>query len=180
MKKAAVILCVMMAAWSSPLVADHGNASDGDEIVVFVVRHAEKMKAADSEDPANPHLNEAGRARAVELVRLLGEAGITMIHSTAYHRTVETARPLAERIGVAITSYDPRNLEEFAAALRETSGRHLVVGHSNTSPKLVELLGGVPGPPIDEPSEYDRLYLLKLGEDATTTIVIRFGESNDD
>lgn len=176
MKKAALILCLMVAVWSSPLVADHGQASDGDEIVVFVVRHAEKMKAADSEDPADPHLNEAGRARAAELVRLLGEAGITKIHSTPYHRTRETAKPLAERLGVAITTYDPGSLEEFAAALRETSGRHLVVGHSNTSPKLVEILGGLPGPPIDEPSEYDRLYLLKLEGDATTTIVIRFGD----
>lgn len=176
MKKAALSLCLMLAVLSSPLLADHGQGSDGGEVVVFVVRHAEKMKAADSEDPADPHLNEAGHARAAELARLLGEAGITKIYSTPYHRTVETARPLAERLGVEITTYDPRSLEEFAAALRESSGRHLVVGHSNTSPKLVELLGGVPGPPIDEPSEYDRLYLLKFDGDATTTIVIRFGD----
>ena len=36
--------------------------------------------------------------------------------------------------------------------------RHLVVGHSNTTPPLVELFGGDAGPPIDEASEYDRLY----------------------
>ena len=41
-------------------------------------------------------------------------------------------------------------------------GRHLVVGHSNTVPELVALLGGDGGPPIDEAGEYDRLYVVTL------------------
>ena len=38
----------------------------------------------------------------------------------------------------------------------------LVVGHSNTTPELVDLLGGEGGPPIVEEWEYDRLYLLRV------------------
>ena len=41
-------------------------------------------------------------------------------------------------------------------------GSHLVVGHSNTVPELVALLGGDGGPPIDEAGEYDRLYVVTL------------------
>ena len=54
--------------------------------------------------------------------------------------------------------------------------RILVAGHSNTTPKLVELLGGNPGPPIDEKTEYDRLYVVVLGADgAVTTTLLRYG-----
>ena len=43
-------------------------------------------------------------------------------------------------------------------------GNHLVVGHSNTPPMLVEALGGAPGGPIGE-DEYDRLYVVTLAPD---------------
>ncbi|NIT87109.1 MAG: hypothetical protein GWM92_07640, partial [Gemmatimonadetes bacterium] len=51
----------------------------------------------------------------------------------------------------------------MARRLRGSPGRHLVVGHSDTTPRLVTLLGGEPGPPIVEAREYDRLYVLTLG-----------------
>jgi hypothetical protein len=51
-----------------------------------------------------------------------------------------------------------------------------VVGHSDTTPELVGLLGGDPGAPIDEPTEYDRLYVVTLGPDGTvTTVLLRYG-----
>ncbi len=53
-------------------------------------------------------------------------------------------------------------------------GRHLVVGHSNTTHDLVTALGGDPGPPI-ESLEYDRLYLVSMEEGGVRTILLRFG-----
>jgi len=50
----------------------------------------------------------------------------------------------------------------MAAKLKATPGRHLVVGHSNTTPQLTELLGGDGGEPIVEATEYDRLYVVKM------------------
>ena len=47
---------------------------------------------------------------------------------------VRTAAPVSRRIGKEIVSYDPRKLADFAAQLRHSGGRHLVVGHSNTTP----------------------------------------------
>ena len=63
---------------------------------------------------------------------------------------------------------------ELAAALLSSPGRHLVVGHSNTTPELVGLLGGDPSSPIPE-DEYDRLYVVRHqpGSDATT-LLLRF------
>ena len=162
---------------SGPALFAHSEtAGPTGEVVVFLVRHAEKIDAAVADDPRNPHLDDDGLHRAAELARVLGDSGVTAIHSTSYHRTIETARPLANRLGLEIKPYDPTDLRSFAGALRSSAGRHLVVGHSNTTPQLVELLGGEPGAPIVEADEYDRLYVLVIRGDETTSTILRFGE----
>ena len=139
-------------------------------VVVFLVRHAEKVD--DSRDPA---LSEAGRARAELLADVLRDAGITVIWSTDYQRTRGTAEPLARRLGIEIRSYNPSALELFARQLRALPGRHLVVGHSNTTPDLARALGGDPRGAIDD-AEYDRLYAITLGGESVTTALMRYGE----
>ena len=60
---------------------------------------------------------------------------------------------------------------------RGTPGRYLVVGHSNTTPDLVNRLGGDPGATIDEESEFDRLYVLVLHPDGSVvTVLLRYGD----
>lgn len=158
--------------------ATQPTAGDGGT-VVFLVRHAEKSSGAAGGASQDPGLTEAGRDRARALARVLGPAGITAIHSTDYRRTLGTARPLADALGREVTIYQPDELEALAERLRGTGGRHLVVGHSNTTPELVSMLGGEPGPPIDEECEYDRLYVLVLEPDRTaTTIRQRYGVSS--
>jgi len=85
---------------------------------------------------------------------------ITNIHSSDTKRTRDTAAPLAKRLGLEVEIYDPRDLPAMATKLKAASGRHLVVGHSNTTPQLTELLGGDGGTPIVEATEYDRLYIV--------------------
>ena len=128
---------------------------------IFLVRHAEKTA-----DKTDPGLTQAGKARALALAHRLGGEGITHIHSSDFIRTRDTAEPLAVKMGLEVEIYDPRDLPAIAAKLKATPGRHLVVGHSNTTPPLVELLGGDGGTPIVEAAEYDRLYIVttKAGE----------------
>lgn len=146
------------------------QAQDG-EVVVYLVRHAER--AEDGTD--DPPISEAGQERAVLLASLLGDAGIARIHSTDYRRTRQTAQPLSDRTGLALESYDPRDLAGFAEELRTSPGRHLVLGHSNTTPNLVESLGGDAHGPIEE-FEYDRLYVVVVSGGQVSTILLRFGE----
>lgn len=139
--------------------------------VVFLVRHAEKQTVGEA-----PALTEAGNARAQALAGLLRDAGIEAVYSTDYRRTRDTAAPVASGLGLDITIYNPAKLGDLAADLDRRCARCLVVGHSNTTPELVGLLGGDPGPPIDEASEYDRLYIVTIGADgAVSTVLLRYG-----
>ena len=154
-----------------------------EETVLFLVRHAERaddgaMDAQMAVDPQmrqDPPLSEAGQIRSSLLAGMLEDAGVTHIHSTDYRRTRDTALPTSVSTGIGVVFYDASDLDAFAAELRSTPGRHLVVGHSNTTHELVTALGGAPGPPI-EPMEYDRLYVVTIEETAVQTVLLRFGE----
>ena len=124
---------------------------------IYLVRHAEKVKD-DSKDPA---LTDIGEQRAENLAVVLKGAGVERIYSSDYIRTRNTATPLAKVLDLDIELYDPKTLEPFAAQLLELESNALVVGHSNTTPELAELMGGDGGTPIVEEWEYDRLYLLQ-------------------
>ena len=163
------LLAVCMAVFS--LLCMAGPAASGDPgkpAVIFLVRHAEKQDA--TEDPA---LTEAGQQRARALADLLQDSGVERIYSTDFVRTRETAAPLAGRLGLPVTIYDWEELEDLATELRTPGRRSLVVGHSDTTPELVRMLGGDPGAPIDEQSEYDRLYVVTVATDGSVTSGLR-------
>ena len=156
------------------------------ETVILLVRHAERADDGDgaqkmAADPemammlGDPPLSEAGLGRASLLAEMLRDAGITQIHSTDYRRTRETAQPTSAATRHEVALYDPSDLDAFASELRSTPGRHLVVGHSNTTHTLVTALGGDPGLPI-ETLEYDRLYLVTVEAEGIRTVLLRFGE----
>jgi len=137
--------------------------------VVYLVRHAEKV-----DESSDPDLSEAGRARAAELARFLGEAGVAAVFSSDFKRTRRTAEPLATTLGLPVETYDPRDPTTTAHTLRSRGGTILVVGHSNTVPGLVLALGGGSVSAIED-AEYDRLYIVVLTGNQVTTTLLRYG-----
>ena len=139
------------------------------ESTIYLVRHAEKDAGPD------PSLTLIGRQRADILAQDLADAGLTAIWSTDYKRTRETAQPSSTMTGLPTQIYDANRLEQFAKQLKSTSGNVLVVGHSNTTPELVKLLGGKPGAAINEATEYDRLYVVHIRGGRVTSEIRRYG-----
>ena len=164
-----VAFAACLAAVASPFrLGAQVFAPDPDgAVTVILVRHAERL-----DDSPNSPLNDVGRARVERLRTLLADVDFTHVHSTNLTRTLDTARPIADDDGVELALYSPGGLEELAETIRATPGRHLVSGHSNTTPSLVEALGGEPHGPIDH-MEYDRLYLIVIqpGQPAVTTLL---------
>ena len=171
---AAAAICLGLAVLAAASAAAGGGAAGaaldsqaGATATIYLARHGE----TEGEGPGR-WLSAAGRSRAEALAERLADAGIERIYTTDLPRTRETAAPIAARLGLEPELYDPDDLAGFAAELRRAHGVLLVVGHSNTNPELVGLLGGEPGEPIAE-DEHDRLYRLELPGGATE--LSRFG-----
>ncbi len=163
MQRRAILLACLAALLSACVTTPAPNTT------IYLVRHAEK------EAGENPSLTPAGEARAAALVKRLGDKPITRVFSTDTRRTRQTAAPFADTLGINVEIYDGKALPAFATQLRATPGTILVVGHSNTTPELVTLLGGEAGEPIIEASEFDRLYELHVSGNRVETTVSRYG-----
>jgi phosphohistidine phosphatase SixA len=141
-------------------------------VTVFLVRHAEKAPAPVEDPPLTP----AGRTRAKVLASMLRDAKIAAVFSTQFKRTVETAKPTADRFKLAITQVsaaDPADLRKQILALKGKAV--LVVGHTNTLPPLIEALGGPADVAISE-TEYDRLLILHVTSAKTAGLTpLRYG-----
>jgi 2,3-bisphosphoglycerate-dependent phosphoglycerate mutase len=110
---------------------------------IILLRHAEKDTSAAGSTMmrANPALSKEGEARAARLPEVLKAYKPDLIYSTDYTRTKATVAPLANKFGKEIQLYDPRNLADLADKLRGMDGKTvIVVGHSNTTPFLANIL----------------------------------------
>lgn len=145
---------------------------------VVVVRHAERASETDRDSPLSP----AGEARARALADALADAGISAVLATRYQRTQNTARPLAERLGLPVQIEESgTDAETSAQALAERiRTRHagqtlLVVGHSNTVPLIVRVLGGSEVGPLRS-GDYDNLFVVTVpAQGPARTIRTRYG-----
>ena len=156
MKKILLMCSLMAFTWCSFAAESYS---------IFLVRHAEKLS-----DSKNPSLTLCGEKRAQQLASLLSKVNINTVYSTSYQRTMQTARPLAEQKKIAVTHYNPRNLAQFALQLKQKKESAFVVGHSNTTPVLVELLAQQKITPLSE-QNYQYLYQVQLiNEQAVLTI----------
>jgi phosphohistidine phosphatase SixA len=129
------------------LLAPPSAAAAQRETTVILVRHAEKV-TTDPRDP-NPGLTAAGEQRACDLARLLRRRHVAAVITTQFARTRLTGKPTADAAHVALDSMTAgRDVQAHAAEVAERirtryAGKTvLVVGHSNTVPKIIAALGG--------------------------------------
>ena len=93
------------------------------------------------------------------------------IYSTNYKRTLNTARPVVKHHGLEVTQYSPRELESLATQLIALKEDALIVGHSNTTPEMVDLVGGEAKPMTEE--EYGDLFIVTVDPDLATVETVK-------
>jgi phosphohistidine phosphatase SixA len=134
----AILTALLFTLSASPAFAKTEQYSHS----VYFVRHFEKVTPSNQQVDRDPALTTVGERRALNLAGLLAQQPLKAIYSTQYKRTMQTALPTALAHNLTVTHYDPRKLEPFATALATLGHDALVVGHSYTTPYLVNVLTG--------------------------------------
>jgi phosphohistidine phosphatase SixA len=163
------------------------DAADSRVTTVFLVRHAEKADVPG----ADPPLSEAGKSRAEALARLLQSAGVKAVYTSQFLRTQQTAEPTARRLGItpvpvplSVKTSNPREVTD--ESVRELTkrveanagGAVLIVGHSNSIPEVIRMLGGDLVPKIDE-SRFDDLFVVTVYPGGRAKVVqLKYGSTD--
>jgi 2,3-bisphosphoglycerate-dependent phosphoglycerate mutase len=133
---------------------------------IILVRHAEKDASANM-NRFDPDLSDEGRGRAVRLFEIVKEYKPVQIFSTNLRRTRFTAEPSAvnlnEKYRIWVEAYNPGELSQFAERLLALKTRSiLVVGHSNTTPALANLLIKQEKYKELPDSVYGKIYIIEI------------------
>ncbi len=161
-----IVLLVLPALFAQRAIAQE----EFKPTTVFLVRHAEK----ETEPRQDPPLTKEGAARAQKLAELLSAAGIKNVYTSQFVRTKTTGEPLAAKLGTTVVVLplksnpdNPRLIAEESTAsvvsklLEHPGESSLLVGHSNSIPDVIKMLGGDAVPTIDE-QKFDDLFIVTV------------------
>jgi|SRR6185369_13264510 len=144
-----------------------------DTTTILIVRHAEKQINAGDD----PHLSEAGIARAKALAGVAENARVGTIYVSQFQRTKETAAALtAKNPVIPVITLPVAKAEDYPkliakAILTKEKGKVvLVVSHSNIVPGIVEELTKIKVPPIGD-DEFSRLYIVTIRPGAPPQLI---------
>ncbi len=134
----------------------------------YLIRHAEK----DRSDPQDidPELTQAGLGRAMHWAEILRDVPLDAIYTTDFERTSMTAAPAAVKQNITVQYYDPETLDTEAFKAENSGKNVLVVGHSNTTPDLVnKLIGQTRYQPMDDDDNGSLFIVQLIGTRATAS-----------
>ncbi|MEO7410250.1 MAG: histidine phosphatase family protein [Sphingomicrobium sp.] len=151
MVRAKWLMIVMLAALAGCTSARQPSSPPD----IYVMRHLNTQAGV-----PDPDLTGDGQRAAVDLVawfRTRSKPAVIYVSST--RRAQQTAAPLAQSLGIAPKIYNPSDTPGLVAAVAGETGNVLVVGHSNTVPDIIGLLGGQrPVPLVHE--DFGDIWLL--------------------
>ena len=131
---------------------------------VILVRHGEKA----SQTETDPILSAAGVQRAKDLAAALADGGVTTVITTQWKRTRATAAPFVaathpKTMIVNDSAGIYKHIADMVATImaRPAGDVVLVVGHSNTIPRIVGALGGPKMLDLCD-SQYSTMFILEM------------------
>jgi broad specificity phosphatase PhoE len=109
----------------------------------------------------------------------LDNVPLAAVFSTNFNRTRQTAQTTADDKMLPVDIYNPSGLDQFVDnTLNEYHAEKiLVVGHSNTTPSLLNVLVGANIYADLPESAYDNLYVVTVFEKGRAEVVhLKYGE----
>ena len=152
-----------------PLVNSHTR--------IYLVRHAEKETGND------PALTKDGMKRAGDLFRWMKEKKLKRIYVTKYRRTQMTGDSLRIHLKIDTIHYAADTLcDDLVARItehRDQGNTILIIGHSNTLPKIIRKLGVANYPQANIPDdEFDNLFLLTYKKSKAVIKKMKYGNKS--
>ncbi|CAN5562397.1 phosphoglycerate mutase family protein [soil metagenome] len=137
---------------------------------IILLRHAEKETTG-----SDPSLSPAGLERSYKLQKTLPGYQPDQFYSTDYTRTKQTLTAWANATGKQIEIYDADQLTAFAEKLKKMQGKTvIVVGHSNTTPQLANLLTGKEKYKQLDDNVYNKIWIITIHNNSITDEVIEY------
>jgi hypothetical protein len=128
------------------------HSRSGTTTTIILTRHGDR-------DPLAEELNDKGRLRAEALVEAVTGMNITAIYSPDLKRNLDTARPLAEHLGIEVQVLGTSENEVTTTILARHAGEVVIwIGNSGNLKRIYSLLGGKGAPPIN----YGDLYIVEV------------------
>ncbi len=126
---------------------------------IILVRHAEKA----DQTSQDPELSAEGKQRSERLLKAIKKYKPGAVYSTNFKRTRDTGSPMAVRRHLQIKTYDARKPTDLIdEMMKSRTKRFLVVGHSNTIPGLVNLIGKKELFKNLDDAEYGTIWIMRL------------------
>lgn len=177
MKRFLLLLCVI--ALSFPSLNAQNSILNKDEATLIFVRHAEKA----DDGTRNPPLTKEGEERALRIKNFIKNSykKVDAVFSTDYKRTEFTALPTAKEFNLNIQKYDPRAPNVFIKSLlKDYQGKVvLVVGHSNTTPTIVNMvLDEERFKQLDE-SAYNEIFIVKASDIGKAKVTMKSSKGDN-
>ena len=165
MKKALIFLIAFLSIIFIPFFSVAQNIT-----TIILIRHAEKEN--NSNDPS---LSPAGLDRSYKLQKALPDYNPDYFYSTDYKRTQQTITPWVNATNKTITIYNADTLSALANHLKTQKGKTIVVvGHSNTTPQLANLLLGNEKYPSLDDAIYNKIFVITIEGTTVTDKVIEY------
>jgi len=145
--------------------------NDTNYIVLFCVRHAEKVK----DGSKDPDLLPEGQERAKRLGSILADVRLDRVCTTTYKRTIQTGEAVknAAANNPSLETYPPESQDVWLESVLAGGGgkKYLAVGHQNTVPQLLNrLMGKVEFQNILE-EEFGKLYIAVTQKIGSTEVI---------
>ena len=129
---------------------------DNRTTTYYIIRHAEKETGND------PKLTPRGRERAIFWASYFEKEKLDTVYSTDTTRTLQTASPTADNLGLAIKLYKP-DKQSSKFLKKESEGKKvLIVGHTTNIPRLANALMGKKMFGRLSLSQFGQLYIITV------------------
>lgn len=137
MKKIALIVTLFVLQHS--VFADDNNQCA--EIDVYAMRHLPKQSIPGEKDPG---LSDKGKVLARELAMQTFAKSLDAVFYSPYKRSKESVLYVLESKKIPAIEYDASHSQSLVNDINKNYCQQtvLIVGHSNTVPEIVQLLGG--------------------------------------